>query len=853
MTIKSFGASTSGYLDPSNRNWETVVYEMGKPVLDKELNLAQDLDGGAGQLAVRRAMPSGWIADDFTSSSDPTGGIFISSASANTIQMPQGMVAQVNGWLLNIANTNLINVNQIVFPTPPVGAGVSRTDIVILEVWRRLISASPSTIGKSASARIWRYGNVKTDPGNDVTLNFVDDLQDANVGAESTKRVQIQYRLRVVSGIDIFSYPYGMNDPSLFANSVPTNAATPDGAATTFHYQNQSANGDSGLWIAGDNNPANALGTVDGLMYAIPLLAVFRRNQTAFNRLTNQNGGQLTPTASDRPDSLLADVLVARDIVDLRSGVTPTGWNYEELLNRNVTFLFDNTLRTEWTTAAFGGNTKGHTLLVGDEVGSAADAGGALIANFDASRRRFSDRSIYEVLTVAVPVPGGGWPNSTSTIDFTSLPVYPYTNFNWASFAPSTVVAYDIVGANFIGGSGKKTLNALNHILSASNLGAVPIGPLSLKMDALGGLGLTNETLYLDILIAYPTGSGLSKTPTSTYGASSFQVTTAIPVGAPASFSALANTSFDTPHRETQIEYTTSSIVVTQAADTTITNATSFRMLERCATVTAVQRNAAPITGTVTLDSTGKIMSFTNAGDYTSPGDTLQVTYTALRPVSPTGTPQITIWYEARAPQAGRDAVIGTGLTVIPRCIGSSLFSITQGSGSQDTGYPFPTAYVQTGGIYNTSIGSYSGEHELSSRATISISDFSASTGLLKLPTYIPFTPNPEQVIFTRAAATDVDIEGRSFFKSVSGSTYIPNAFAQDLSDPKKHKVVLPMLCELTNDSSFGFKGQLLLVLLVRWALFDETNGVFFNMDLTQNTTVASVFRVKGNLLNRRA
>jgi hypothetical protein len=42
-------------------------------------------------------------------------------------------------------------------------------------------------------------------------------------------------------------------------------------------------------------------------------------------------------------------------------------------------------------------------------------------------------------------------------------------------------------------------------------------------------------------------------------------------------------------------------------------------------------------------------------------------------------------------------------------------------------------------------------------------------------------------------------------------------------------------------------------MLLLRYGLFDETNGVFFNADLTQNTTVASVFRLKGNLLNKRA
>jgi hypothetical protein len=62
---------------------------------------------------------------------------------------------------------------------------------VILEVWRKLISASPSTDGKSFTGRIWLNGNVKVPIGSNAALNPADDILDAGVGAESTKRVQI--------------------------------------------------------------------------------------------------------------------------------------------------------------------------------------------------------------------------------------------------------------------------------------------------------------------------------------------------------------------------------------------------------------------------------------------------------------------------------------------------------------------------------------------------------------------------------------------------------------------------------------------------------------------------------------
>lgn len=864
---KNYGPSTSGFLDPTSRNWETVVFEMGKPVLDREVNLVQDIDGGAGQLALTTAMPSGWISDDFTGSSDPAAAIFTPEAHSNFVRIPQNLIAHVNGWVLIIANTNVSDHNLIVLPTPPVGAGTARTDLIVLEVWRKLISPAPSTDGKSAAGRIWQNGNVKTDPINDTSLNPPDDIEGSDVNMETTKRVQIQYRLRAIPGVDLLSFPYGMDDPSIRANSVPPNASTPDGNSTTFVYLTGDESphpSDQGLWVAGDGDPTNTLNTVDGYMYAIPLMAVARRNSSGFDRVVNQNGGQLLPTASDRPDGLLADLINPRDIIDLRYGVSPVGWNYAEVLDKNITYLFDNNLRTEVTQDTNAGTQFGHSFLWNDQMGisttnggsapnngSGPGTGGPLIGQFDNVRRRFTDRPMLEVITVAVSAPGGGWANGSFTIDFTNLSVYPYGPINWTAYAPSGIVATDIIGAHFIGASGKKSLNALGHLASVTNLGLHPITVLNVTMDALGGLGITNETLYVDILVTYPSG-GLTFTPTTTYGSSGFTVNnpSALSSSSPVLFSALANQGFDAAHRGAQIQYVTTSQTLTFAADTTISSNPTFRLPERASSITAVQRNGVAISGGVTLSSDGRTGTFTLSADYSNPGDTLQVTFVGLRPIPQTGV-QISAWYETRAPQAARDATVLGSITVIPRYVSPHLYVITTGSGSEDTGYPFPVAYAQTGGIYPGSSGTFSGEHTLNARGNLSISGFSGTTGFLKLPVLVPYMPDPEAVTFTRAVNADIDIEGRSFFKSAPAG-YLPNAFAQDLSDPKIHKVVLPMLAELSSDSLYGHKGQLVLVNLIRWATNDETSGVFFNANLALNTTVASVFRIKGNLLNRR-
>ncbi len=871
MTTKNYGPSSSGYLDPTGRAWETVVFEMGKPVLDREFNLGQDIDGGAGESALLRAMPSGWISTDFLDTANSSDAIFTFNASSLLWTCP-ALLAHVNGWLITVNNTGFIGFNELNLPAGPVGVGTQRTDIVVLEVWRMLISAAPDVTGKSVLGNIWRYGNVKTANISDALLNYPDDLYDTNVGQETTKRVQIQYRLRVISSVDVFAYPNGLDDPSVVANSIPTAPLTPDGVATLFPYANQSASGDAGLWVAGDGNPANTLGTVDGYMYAIPLLGIFRRNVQAFDKNTNQNGGVASPGPSDRPDGLFYDVVVADDVADLRNAVNPIGWDYNEVVEKAMNLLFNNTSKTEWTLTGLGGGVAGHTPLYANEIGvlpgdgiNTGDTPGAtFIGQFDAVRRRFSDRATYETAIVAIPAPGGAWtPGVTFTIDPTALlicanpdpaapPAPPYVAFNWASRAPTQVVFTDILAAMWMGSAaGKTTADASSHFVSVTGLGACPITSLTFTMDALTGLGLTDEYLYVFVTVAYPPGQGLTLTPTEDFGSNSVVINNPgqLPAASPIYYNAIY-AGFDFPHREVDLEYTTLSITVDLAADTQTALKDYFIMPERVSAITAILRNGVAFAGGVTIDSTGIAVHINNAGDRTSPGDVLTVTYNAQRPL-PQNSEQLTVWYKARAPQTIHSSIAGLSMTVVPRYIAPYVHTMTVGSGSQDEAYPFPYQYVQTPGVYPTSASAFTGEHELSADSDIDVATFNAATGLLRLPVYIGYTPDPEAVTFDRGLG-DIDAEGRTFYKSVPGGAYIPNTYAQPLSDPKKHKVLLPMLVELPTDGTIGKQGQLLLVVLQRWAVFDEENSIAFESDLTLNTTSASVFRLKGNLLNKR-
>jgi hypothetical protein len=152
--------------------------------------------------------------------------------------------------------------------------------------------------------------------------------------------------------------------------------------------------------------------------------------------------------------------------------------------------------------------------------------------------------------------------------------------------------------------------------------------------------------------------------------------------------------------------------------------------------------------------------------------------------------------------------------------------------------------------MYPSSAGSYGGDYLLRAGPAIRLRDFEADTGFARVPANVPVVSNPESLEFTRTLG-DIDIEGRTFYKTVPAG-YAPSAFGAPLTDPVPHRVIQPMLAELAEDGTLGPKGTLVLVTIQRWAPDDTENRVGFDSVLATNTTSASVYRIKGNLLNRR-
>jgi len=283
-----------------------VIWQMAKPPLDSELNFLQQLATDWRKTAVLTGTPSGWLGNGVND-----GEAFITNASwsnwfrfghQRTGEKAPIQWAVVNGWLVPVTGTltgtppgspnDTDTWNKVTLGPPPSNSGDSRIDFVFLEVWQAKIAPNSSTTNKPSASSVYTYGNVE---GGYSFL--ADDLIDPELGFETTQRVQVQYRIRVVTGlVGLTTFPDGF-DP---ANVKGRGAAASDTAYTFSNMRTEL--GDPGLWRAGDGT-ANSLGTVDGYTYAIPLTVVFRRNSVAWDGDPGQNlngGFNRNPTAVDR-------------------------------------------------------------------------------------------------------------------------------------------------------------------------------------------------------------------------------------------------------------------------------------------------------------------------------------------------------------------------------------------------------------------------------------------------------------------------------------------------------------------------------------------------------------------------
>jgi len=331
-------------------------------------------------------------------------------------------------------------------------------------------------------AKFFRHGNVLSP--SPVWLD--DEMVDPIIVTESSQRVQLHYRIRSTSDSEALNYKKhpdgfsnliaggGPNDAAIFAqgnravpvwsgNGVDTLSYPFVPADKTSTWLNSSAVGygweDDGLYVAGDGSEAaaQALGAIDGFVYAIPIAFVHRHNNASdmlsgvkgFDPESNANGapmydhagyisflGMIVPAGvSDRPDKHFCNVITQENLLDLRRHVIPTGVDLAGELQYQMQSLLDGSLRT-WSVDTASKQTLGGDsgdvstrYLICNEVGRTNAQGatpplagedserGELIRSYDHIARRFGDQPVVERVIIAF------WPG-----DRNGAAVAPATN-----------------------------------------------------------------------------------------------------------------------------------------------------------------------------------------------------------------------------------------------------------------------------------------------------------------------------------------------------------------------------------------------------------------------------------------
>jgi len=503
MSKNSKHVNTTETLGVENRSLDGVIFHPTKPVLDSELNLGADLSSAKLQDAIRSKVPSGWLDADYEIGFDENYETFgiNTTMESDTLYLyskkETPSLAVVNGWVLQIGGTALDGedfANKIVL-NPAVN---NREDLVFLEVWKSSV-VSNTMDSKPDVDKLWKFGN--TEYGG---TNLEDEIVNGSVGFETSTRTQIQYRIKVIDSVDFEGHPEGVSDP----NNVFAQGAREDNSTYSFVNAGEMLD-DYGLYVAGDGSESakNILKTVDGYVYAIPMLRIQRRNKTAFS-IINQNGAEFAINdgiASDRPDGFFYDQVAQLDVEDLRHAISFDQFNYKALLEDSLDELLSGELKNTLQRSELENNLKRTNQgFYVNKISSSTGAGTNLLTQPNEQQRYYSDVAAtkkvsqkYTITDKIIGSDGSPWsssdvvglevksPSPTGTLIGTSTPIARFKHV-----AGSVATIRTVTGTFSGGGTGAETFTLGDN----------------------SSVGLANENIYITFDIDYPQkGNKLTK------------------------------------------------------------------------------------------------------------------------------------------------------------------------------------------------------------------------------------------------------------------------------------------------------------------------------------------------------
>ncbi len=431
------------------------------------------------------------------------------------------------------------------------------------------------------------------------------------------------------------------------------------------------------------------------------------------------------------------------------------------------------------------------------------------------------------------------------------------------------------VDADLIVGVGTPHIEITLSPNSTSVNGGVSGAPTYDMVQTGGG---SPRRIFVELEISYPVGEGLSATPSEVLNPD--PLVTAYKGSAiendvtkrPTDMENLLRPQFREGHREVLVEYVANEIGSGVGSGTPISDSlvsstlTSLYLPRRfysdgVTTVTVTEQGSGvptprPIDVNLTTWGSSERLVTLN-GNLSSAQTLCDVQYFAQDPVPDFSSPgpkyQISVYFRAHAPQtigvqAGfpfTSPLPGT-ITLKPLVMSRDLWTGVISSGSPDLSYPFvnPSDHIAVNADLSSGPSpSFPGEWVLSGAAKISVGDFEASTGLLNLHQMVPVAQDGSFTFLDR----DWDVEFRGHYKIADVNSYRPTAMAQPLSGTTTHKVWFPFLAQSSVDNVYFRKGEVLLVVVSRFAYLDGDNTVRFSN--IGNDTCAAIYKTRGLLL----
>jgi len=331
---ENFGTGQPRVLNTEDRSIENVVFQYKTPPLTSEWNLINQVSNQKIKDFITSIRPSGWVntgrvLDLNTGISENTalpGDVCTSlEYSANSFKLIGDSTALVNGWPIVLQDTLI----ELEVPT----GDSYRYDFVFLEVWKKLVGENDP---------LYPYGNVNSVPYTDNELVY--DV----VGVETTKRVQIQYRIRTKK----LNSPTNLKECFDVVNVYPIGGRTSAYEFTNYKFSAVGSK-DPGLYVSGlglSQDQTN-LNTVDGYVYAIPMFLVYRRRDSSFSSgaihsSTVTREDYLNGYRSDRTDQKLLDVVYCSDIVDQRHKIAQSMSDVSDAAEETFNKLVSGSLNT---------------------------------------------------------------------------------------------------------------------------------------------------------------------------------------------------------------------------------------------------------------------------------------------------------------------------------------------------------------------------------------------------------------------------------------------------------------------------------------------------------------------------